>query len=252
MEIQRICIVGARGQMGALFSGAFLACGVTIAGLDLPMTPEKVEAAVSECDLLLLCVPVTAFRDVLAATVPHLKKGAILADVGSVKVRPMKQMLEAYTGPVVGTHPLFGPVIPDGFDARVAVVEGRSDEAADLVARLFECAGYETFPTSAEDHDKAMAYMQGMNFITTIAYLSSMRQVDGIENFVTPSFNRRLEAAQKMMNQDVELFETISEANPFMQESARQFMGFVSLAAGGDVDLLAERARWWWRNESDG
>jgi prephenate dehydrogenase len=26
-------------------------------------------------------------------------------------------------------------------------------------------------------------------------------------------------------------------------------MSYLSLAAGGDLDLLADRAQWWWRNE---
>jgi prephenate dehydrogenase len=56
-----------------------------------------------------------------------------------------------------------------------------------------------------------------------------------------------------MLIQDKEMFCAMFEANPHAQEAVRAFRGMLNLAAGGDVDLLAERARWWWRGDfSDG
>jgi prephenate dehydrogenase len=94
-----------------------------------------------------------------------------------------------------------------------------------------------------------MAFIQGLNYTTTVAYLAAARDVDGIENFVTPSFRRRLDSAAKMLTKDTELFEVISEANPYMQEVSRKYISYLSLAAGGDLDLLADRAQWWWRSD---
>jgi len=252
--IQTIAIVGANGQMGALFSRDFTALGCTVRPLGRPLTDDAVRAALTGCDLLLLCVPVTAMDAVLERVIPHLAPPTVLCDVGSVKMLPVRAMLDHYDGPVVGTHPLFGPVIPEGFEPRVAVVPGRDTDAdADAsraVADLFSACGYTCFPSTAEEHDRAMAIVQGLNFTSTVAFLAAARDVDSIENYVTPSFQRRLDAARKMLTADTELFEVISEANPFLQESNRKFMSYLSLAAGGDLDLLAERAQWWWRNES--
>jgi prephenate dehydrogenase len=77
-----------------------------------------------------------------------------------------------------------------------------------------------------------------------------MRQIRNIDKFLTPSFQRRLDSAHKMLTEDTDLFETISESNPHLQETVRQFTSFLNIAAGGDLDLLAEHARWWWRNKS--
>ena len=178
---------------------------------------------------------------------------AILCDLCSVKVNPLRAMLEAYAGPVVGTHPLFGPVIPEGFEPRVAVTPGRESaewdgDAAGAVSRLFARAGFTPFSSTAEEHDKAMSVVQGLNFITTVAYLAATRQTPGIEKFLTPSFERRLEAARKMLTKDRELFQLIAEDNPFMQETVRQFTAYLDIAAGGDLDLLSARASWWWRD----
>ncbi len=245
--IENITIVGARGQMGALFARAFHKAGYAVNTLDRPYSDKDMASVLSGADLVLVSVPVTAMRAVAEQLAPHLKPGAIMADVCSVKVHPVDRMLAAYSGPVVGTHPLFGPVIPEGFEPRVAVTPGRGDEAPAAVSEVFARSGFVPFASTAEEHDRAMACVQGLNFITTVAYLATARQTPGIEKYRTPSFERRLEAARKMLTQDRELFQLISEDNPFMQETVRQFASFVDIAAGGDLDLLSARASWWWR-----
>ena len=249
--IHRIAIVGARGQMGSRFSADFAALGLDVAALDRRSSEEEIGRALADCDMVLVCVPVTAMDAVIDRLVPGLAAPTILCDVGSVKVLPMKAMTDRYDGPVVGTHPLFGPVIPDGFEPRVAVMPGRERDAraAEAVADLFTRCGYACFTTTPQDHDRAMAYIQGLNFTSTVAFLAAARDVEGIRDFVTPSFQRRLDSAAKMLTQDGELFEVISEANPFLQEVSRRFMSYLSLAAGGDLELLAGRAQWWWRND---
>jgi prephenate dehydrogenase len=249
--IDHITIVGASGQMGSRFSADFAGLGLTVTGLDRHSSDKDVRTALTDCDLLLLSVPVTAMHAVLDRVSPNLEAPTILCDVGSVKVMPVKAMLRRYQGPVVGTHPLFGAVIPEGFEPRVAVMPGRpgDEAAAAAVGDLFTRCGYTCFDSTPENHDRAMAYIQGLNYTSTVAFLAAARDVDGIREFVTPSFRRRLDSAAKMLTQDTELFEIISESNPFLQEVSRKYMSYLSLAAGGDLDLLADRAQWWWRND---
>ena len=253
MELRKIAIVGTTGQMGGLFARELSRTGRTVTELNRPYDDAMFAEALADCDIIFLSVPVTAMDVVLKSVTPHIKPPTILADFGSVKTLPIRCMLEVYDGPVVGTHPLFGPVIPKGFEPKVAVVPARESdrEHAALVSRLMRDCGYGAFLATAEEHDRAMAHVQGLNFTSTVAFLAAMRDVDNIENYVTPSFQRRLDAAKKMLTQDTELFEIISGANPYLHETTRQFRSYLSVAAGGDIDLLAERARWWWRNEQD-
>lgn len=250
-ELTQIAIAGADGTMGTLFSQRFAEAGCTVRSLTMPYTEDALKAALDGAQMVLLCVPVTVMETVIAQLRPHMQEGTILADVGSVKEGPMRAMLDNYDGPVVGTHPLFGNVIPEDFEPRVAVAPGRKSDrdAAARVCDLFAACGYACFETTAEEHDRAMAFIQGLNFTSTVAYLAASRDVNSIKNFVTPSFKRRLDAAHKMLTMDKELFETISEANPYLQESNRKFMSYLSVAAGGDMELLAERAQWWWRRD---
>ncbi|MDD4952046.1 MAG: prephenate dehydrogenase/arogenate dehydrogenase family protein [Desulfovibrionaceae bacterium] len=246
-EIKTMALAGASGRMGRLICERAREAAIEVRELGRPLDKGSVVRAVSGADLVLLSVPVTAMAETLERVCPFLDPDTILIDVCSVKVRPMEQMLAAHPGPVVGAHPLFGPEIPEGFTPRVALVPGRGKAALGRVFGLMSRLGFSPFEATAEQHDRAMAYVQGLNFTTTVVFLASMRQVPGIEMFVTPSLKRRLDSARKMMTEDQELFATIAEANPFLQETVRQYMSYLGLAAGGDLDLLAQRASWWWR-----
>ncbi|MDP9326284.1 MAG: prephenate dehydrogenase/arogenate dehydrogenase family protein, partial [Candidatus Dormibacteraeota bacterium] len=64
---------------------------------------------VAPADLVVLACPLRATADVLAAVVPHLKKGARVTDVGSVKgwvVRRADKALDPKRNPFVGGHPM--------------------------------------------------------------------------------------------------------------------------------------------------
>ncbi|MGE4551839.1 MAG: prephenate dehydrogenase/arogenate dehydrogenase family protein [Desulfovibrionaceae bacterium] len=241
-------VVGASGQMGGLFCRELAARGVAVHPLSRPYSDADLARALGRADLALVSVPVTALEAVLAQVVPHLAPGALLMDVCSVKVQPMRQMLAAYAGPVIGTHPLFGPVIPEGFTPRTVVTPGPGADPAPLLA-LLDAMGHHPFLTTPEEHDRAMAFVQGLNFVTSVAFMAALRDVPHIERYVTPSLARRVEAARKMLTQDSELFAAVSEANPYTQETIRQFRSYLSIAAGGDLELLADHAGWWWRND---
>ena len=126
--IQSIAVIGAKGRMGSLFVARCQSASFSVAELDLPLPDAELDAALPHVDLVLLSVPAPATAEVAARAAGRMRAGAILCDLCSVKVQPVQAMLEAYSGPVVGTHPLFGPTPGDA--ARVAVMPGRGYEAA--------------------------------------------------------------------------------------------------------------------------
>lgn len=243
-------IIGSNGKMGALFTRLLTEAGLSVRGIDQPLTAETVHAAVAGADLVLLAVPVPAMDEVVAAVAPHLAPTTILADLCSLKTLPVKAMCDGFSGPVVGTHPLFGPS-PDPEDMTCCLTPGRGDDALNVLEELFASCGMTVFRSTSEEHDKAMAYIQGLNFVTTLSYLSCLPEDVDIDRFLTPSFKRRLTAAKTMVTRDAALFATLFDSNPFSGESVRSFRSFLNIAAGGDLDLLTEKAMWWWRAPED-
>lgn len=245
-----IVVIGARGQMGTRFVTAFRDAGYPVAEFDHPLPETSLVQAVAGAALVLLCVPITAMQSVVSRVAGHLGPQTILADICSVKVGPLKTMLDSTTTPVVGTHPLFGPRTLDA-ELRIAVTPGRDLEASDNLSSCFRSLGFAPFTTTADEHDRAMAYIQGLNFVTTVAYLCASPLETGIERFFTPSFGRRMEAATKMITEDASLFATMFEANPHSLEAVRMFRSYLNVAAGGDLELLSQKALWWWRRQHD-
>jgi prephenate dehydrogenase len=223
------------------------AAGISASGADKPL--EDADGLCASANLVLLCVPIAAMPEALRALRPHLNARQVLVDIASVKVRPMAHMQEAYAGPVVGTHPLFGPEPPD--DPKVAVCPGAQagEHELRLVEELFARIGCATFRTTAQEHDKAAAYIQGLNFVTSAAYFATLAEHPEYLPFLTPSFQRRKEAARTMLTKDGPLFEALFEANPASQDAVRSYRAFLNLAAGGDLSLLRELAAWWWDRE---
>lgn len=252
MNISDILIVGAEGRMGRLIAERAAQAGIRVRGVDRPLTPDALADGARGADMVLLCVPVGALAEVSRLCARAMGDDQILADICSVKVRPVADMRAAHAGPVVGTHPLFGPD-PSTGDDRVAVVEAGDAAAARAVSAFIEALGFTPFLTSAEEHDEAMASIQGLNFVTTVAYLATLSHRPELEKFVTPSFKRRLDAARKMLTEDSALFSAVMEANPSTQDTVRKYRSLLNIAAGGDIDLLCQRANWWWwRHDTHG
>lgn len=249
---RRTLIVGERGRMGSMFRRRARSAGVPVAAVDIPFDEDALAAACDGVDLLLLCVPAAVLGETLKAFVPHLPPAAVVADITSVKEQPMALMQRYWQGPVVGTHPLFGPGAHNDEPQPVAVVPGTAADGAHVrrVAAFFESIGCRPFMTAAAEHDKAAARIQNLNFITSLVYFALLADDESLLPFLTPSFRRRLAAAQKMLTEDAPMFAGLFDANAYSQEAVRQYSKLLNIASAGDIDLLCNRAVHWWPDAS--
>ena len=96
---------------------------ITIVGFDHPAVLDEAfergaidikaagcKAAVREADLVVLSAPITSILQLMAEMAPHLKRGAYVTDVGSVKKPVVEFAREVLTGenPFFGGHPMAG------------------------------------------------------------------------------------------------------------------------------------------------
>lgn len=126
---------------------------------------DSVAEAVKDADLVVLCVPVGAMGAVAAEIAPHLKAGATVSDVGSVK----KAVIEA-VGPhlpenvhFIPAHPLAGTEhsgprsgFAELFDNRYTLLvpaEGTLPEAVQKLRDLWQGIGAKVEEMDAEHHD---------------------------------------------------------------------------------------------------
>ncbi len=145
---------------------------------------------VGGADVVILCTPIGSMPDLASAIRPHLKQGAVVTDVGSVKA-PVVARLEPILLPVahfIGSHPMAGGdqagirhARADLFQDAACIITPtpRSDPAA--VARisgLWSSLGCRLFQLSPEAHDRAVALV---SHLPHIAAASLVRAATGAD-----------------------------------------------------------------------
>lgn len=255
----RLAILGAGGGMGRMLTREARRAGAEVLPfnrkaakgcLPLAAAPELLP----QSRIILSCLPEEALATILAILRPCLHEGQILTDITSLKGAAMRIMSEIHPGPVVGAHPLFGPKarfsggdkgISHGLGRRVAVVPGLRAESAhiELIKEFFSGIGCKPFQCSGKEHDRAMAMMQGLNFLDQLAFLSIVSTVPRLDDFITPSFKRRLNAAKKFLHQDAELFITLARDNPYVQEMGEALLSELKEVLNGNTAPALTRAR---------
>ncbi len=126
-------------------------------------------AAAEGADLVVLCTPVGAYEDVARKISPHLKPGAIVTDVGSVKQAAIRdigpQMPEGVH--FVPGHPIAGTEHSGPESGFAELFEGRwcvltptpetDQQAVDRIAELWRRCGSTVDVMDARHHDAVLA-----------------------------------------------------------------------------------------------
>jgi cyclohexadieny/prephenate dehydrogenase len=125
--------------------------------------------AVTDADLIVICTPVGVIADVAAAIAPALKPGAIVTDVGSVKmavIRDVGPLLPEGVHLVPG-HPVAGTEhsgpesgFPELFEGRYCILTpppGADERAVDAVAELWRRVGSDVEIMDPKHHDRVLA-----------------------------------------------------------------------------------------------
>lgn len=126
-------------------------------------------AAVKDADLVIICTPLGAYKDVGIEIASHLKAGAIVSDVGSVKLHVFETLAPVLPDHVhlVPGHPLAGTEYsgPDSgfaalFENRWALLTPAEDTDADAIQKvttLWERCGAMVEVMDATHHDQVLA-----------------------------------------------------------------------------------------------
>ena len=130
---------------------------------------ESNAEAVQDADLVILCIPVGACGPVTAEIAPHLKRGAIVSDVGSVKGAVVRDMAPHIPAGVhfVPAHPVAGTEHsgPDSGFAELFInrwciltpPEGTAAEATEKLRAFWTGLGARVETMTPDHHDLVLA-----------------------------------------------------------------------------------------------
>lgn len=206
--------------------------------------------AVKEADLVILCVPVGACGAVAAEIAPHLKPGAIVTDVGSVKAAVLRDVgahLPASVHFIPG-HPIAGTEqsgpesgFAELFDGRWCILTPPAGADAGAVEKLkafWQAVGSKVEIMTADHHDLVLAitshlpHLIAFNIVGTAAHLEEVTDSEVIK-YSAGGFRdfTRIAASDPIMWRDVFLNN---------REAVLEMLGRFS----EDLSLLQRAIRW--------
>jgi len=179
-------------------------------------------SAVKDADLVIICSPVGTYAEIGAAIRDHLKPGAILSDVGSVKQAVIRDLGPNVPDGVhfVPGHPVAGTEHsgPESgfatlFDGRWCILTpppGTDAAATDRMVRFWQACGSQVEVMEAGHHDKTLAitshlpHLIAYTIVGTVADLEDATQSEVIK-FSASGFRdfTRIAASDPVMWRDV-------------------------------------------------
>lgn len=203
------------GLIGSSLARALIKAGVTekILGFDqcesvrqrvqelgfLDRVVSSLSEAVTNADLVILCTPVGTFSDIGKAIGPHLKPGATLTDVGSVKGSALTALAPSLPEGVhlIPAHPVAGTEKsgPDAgfaelFEGRWSILtppENADPDALSRLTGLWEAIGSRVDIMTPAHHDLVLAitshipHLIAYNIVGTAADLETVTESEVIK-----------------------------------------------------------------------
>lgn len=246
----KVVVVGGAGALGARFVSLFQRSGYTVVVLE----QEDWLHAAHLCEnavLVLLAVPITLTEQIIAQ-LPPLAPHCVLADLTSVKARPLHAMLAQHQGPVVGLHPMFGPDINNLIKQVVVVCHGRGAAEYQWLLKQLVIWGAELAEKAADEHDHAMQLIQAMRHFSSLVYGVHLaeEQADLSELLTLSSPIYRLELAMvgRLFAQNAELYADImlssSDVAALLERYQQRFTQLLHILQTQDkAGLMAEFAK---------
>lgn len=217
MNIQTIGIIGV-GNFGKLMSSHlerhFL--------IELYDKDDSQEQLIKTCssDVVIFAVPFFSLADAIENTKDHISLEALICDVTSIKQKPLEMLSQAFPqNQVMGTHPIFGPQSgKDGIVGLPIVISNvsASQEVYNMVLEFIRTKlELKIIEQSPEQHDKEMAYIQGLAH-----FIGRALKNLNIKDYETSTFSyhQLVELTDLLKDDSWELFRTIQEGNEYAQE----------------------------------
>lgn len=185
-----------------------------------PKVQRVEEDELLECDVIFLCVAISAMEVVLRRIAPRLRSGTLVFDTCSVKVFPIKLMETILPANVkiIGTHPMFGPDSGKEGLTGLPLVMCKVRAAEDIVQdwrRKFEDLGLVVHDRTPEEHDHEAAYTQGVTHYMGRVLGELDLHASGL---ATLGYKKVLEIVEQTCNDPYQLFVDLQRYNPYTEE----------------------------------
>lgn len=156
---------------------------------------QSITDGVEDSDLVILCGPVSLNEVNMEEIAPHLKNGAILTDVGSVKGNIVKKAANlGIASSFIGGHPMAGsektgysfasPTLLEGTKYILTPTKDNHQDDIDALAGLLSITKCHVIITDTSKHDKATAAISHVPHLISAALVKQVMQEDFEDGFM--------------------------------------------------------------------
>jgi len=245
----KILIIGGSGDTGKWFVKFYKKHGfdVSIWGInkkkeiaqELGVTfADDLDTEIGVSDIVMISVPINITEKTILDIAPKMPAGSLLMDITSIKTGPVEAMIKyaPHNVEILGTHPMFGPSIPDirGQIVIFTPVERRSGKWLPIIRSLYEDNGAHIEIMDAPEHDKMMSVVQGL---THFAYISIGAVFSELEfdvarsrRFMSPMYDIMLDLVGRILEQNPYLYAMI-QMNPEVAKVHKAYINQCNLLA---------------------
>ena len=200
-KFRRVTIVGV-GLMGGSLGMALRKHGVAkeVVGLSqsqsslvqaikkkaIDIAETDIAKGIRNADLIVMATPVDSIIKLLDVINPHLKRGAIITDLGSAKTEIVEAANKILSAPnmFVGSHPLVGSEkkgvihataeLFEGSQCVVTPTEQTNKGAVDRIKAMWDKLGCKVGEMSCEKHDQMLSYISHLPHILAFGLMESI------------------------------------------------------------------------------
>ncbi len=238
----KILIIGGTGETGAWFAKFYKKHGFDVAvwGInkrrDIAQElgvkfADDLDSEIKTSDVIMISVPINITEKTIAEVAPKITPESLLMDITSIKASPVNAMLKYAPREVeiLGTHPMFGPSIPDirGQTVIFTPIEVRCTRWFPVIKSLYEESGAHIEIMSPEQHDKMMAVVQGLTHFAYISIGSVFKELEfdvaNSRKFMSPMYDIMLDLVGRILAQNPYLYAMI-QMNPEVAKVHRAYI----------------------------
>lgn len=255
-KIDNVVVIGGAGALGRVFVSLFERSNYTVSIVEKDdWESGRAHAVLSTASLVVVAVPIN-LTEMVVSKLTMLPKHCILADITSIKAKPLETMMSVHKGPVVGLHPMFGPDAPGMIKQVVVVCDGRGNEQYAWLIEQMRIWGATIHDSTAQEHDEAMAYIQVMRHFNTFVYGQHLQgenpDIELLTKFSSPIYRLELAMVGRLFAQSPQLYADIIFNNPdnfaLLRRFHERFGIALSLLDKGDkkgfIDAFMKVGNW--------
>ncbi|WP_295722654.1 prephenate dehydrogenase [uncultured Methanobrevibacter sp.] len=228
----KIGIIGGTKGLGKTLA-SYLKCenfNVTITGRDKKSgieTSKKLNVdfttdndyVAKNSDILIIAVPIANTVEVIKNLAGKMKKGSVMIDVTSIKMKPTETMEECLNSEVefIPTHPIFGPRTPSLEGQVIVLTPTVKGKWYPKIYNFLKNKNMRIIETTPEHHDYMMGIVQVLTHFSYISIASTIEKLNinlkDTENYESPIYNLMIDIIARITSQNPYLTYSIQTEN---------------------------------------